>query len=76
MTLTKLKGILMKNNCESGDLFALENLSSKDSNFSYGILIKENTVINKKIAYDESWKALLGGKIVNVFVDSIYFHQL
>ena len=68
----------MKNNYASGDLFALENLLSKDSNFLYGILIKENTKIikHKKITIDYSWKALLEGKIVDVYVDSIYFHQL
>ena len=68
----------MKNNYASGDLFALENLLSEDSNFLYGILIKENTKIikYKKITIDYSWKALLEGKIVDVYVDSIYFHQL
>ena len=68
----------MNNQYKSGDLFALENLLSEDSNFSYGILIRENTKIikYKKITIDYSWKALLEGKIVDVYVDSIYFHQL
>lgn len=76
--LIKLKDISMINNYKSGDLFALENLLIEDSNFSYGILIKENTKIikYKKITIDNSWKALLDGKLVDVLVDSIYFHQL
>lgn len=68
----------MINQHTSGDLFALENLLSENSNFSYGILIRKNTKIikYKKITIDHSWKALLDGKLVDVYVDSIYFHQL
>lgn len=66
----------MISQCKSGDLFVLENLLTK--NYDYGILIKENTKIikYKKITIDHSWKALINEKIVDVYVDSIYFHQL
>lgn len=66
----------MINQHTSGDLFVLENLLTK--NCDYGILIRKNTKIikYKKITIDHSWKALLDGKLVDVYVDSIYFHQL
>ena len=66
----------MINQHTSGDLFILENLLTE--NCDYGILIRKNTKIikYKKITIDHSWKALLDGKLVDVYVDSIYFHQL
>lgn len=66
----------MINQYRSGDLFVLENLLT--SSHDYGILIKKNTKIikYKKITVDNSWKALLDDKLVDVYVDSIYFQQL
>ena len=64
----------MINQHTSGDLFAIENLLYKNSNFSYGILIRKNK--NIKGTRNHSWKALLDGELVDVYVDSIYFHQL
>lgn len=61
----------MKTKPHPGQLFALEIY--KKNNFTYGILLQEKESLSNPGKY---WKALMKGKIVDVFVEEDYFHFL
>ena len=61
----------MKTKPQPGQLFALEVY--KKNNFIYGILLRERESLSHQ---GKVWRALLKGKITDVFVDGDYFHIL
>ena len=63
--------MLMKTKLQPGQLFALETY--KKNNFIYGILLRERESLSHQ---GKVWRALLKGKITDVFVDGDYFHIL
>ena len=61
----------MKTNPKSGQLFALEIY--KKNNFIYGILLRERESLSHQ---GKVWRALIKGRITDVFVEGDYFHIL
>lgn len=61
----------MKAKPQPGQLFSLEIY--RKNNFIYGILLRKRESLSHQ---DKVWRALLRGRITDVFVEGDYFHIL